>query len=538
MAPEGLLRRLITIQRHFLATLLGSAGAVVRERRAAGRKTRGPAFLALRVVAGLSRPFLDRAVADEPFAVQFRRRLEMLGPTFIKLGQILSLREDLLPPSVTRELFNLQDRLPAIRFERFRELIGGELERPVEEVFPWIDPEPLGSASIAQIHRARTVDDEDVILKLVKPGVRETLERDFILLRVLGWTLQRFLARYQPQRIVREFCDYTYKEIDLRREADNAETFTANFEDEPDIVFPHIYRQYSTSRLLCMEFFDGPKPSRDLVGTVAEEERQRIVDLGAAAIIRMLYRDGFFHADLHPGNLVLLKGNRVGFIDLGMVGRFNTELRRTLLYYYYCLANGDSENAARFLTSVADAEAGSDPEGFRKEVEEVSRRWARSSTFEDFSIGRMILESVTKAGHFRMYLPVEMVLMVKALITYEAVGQMLLPGLNVVEATKPQIGRIFLGQFSPLKLAQEGLRGAPDLVDAFLKAPALITEGLRYLEKTTRTPPENPLAGMRGTVLAGFALLSGAVLFSFGSPWPLWVGFFLLALVLALRRGH
>lgn len=508
------------------------------ERRRSGRKTAGIGFLLLRAFAAASRPFLDHRLVDLSFPVQFRRRLEMLGPAYVKLGQILSLREDVLPPSITAELQNLQDRLPAVAYPRFAELLEDELGRPPEELFSWIDEVPLGSASIAQIHRATTAEGDDVILKVVKPGIRETLERDVILLRLLGWLLQRFLSRYQPQRIVREFCDYTLKEVDMRREADNAETFQANFEDEPDIVFPRIHRRYSTGRVLCMQYLAGRKPSDPAVQALPDEDKDRLVELGAAAVIRMLYQDGFFHADLHPGNLLVLDDLKVGFIDLGMVGRFDTDLRRTLLYYFYCLVMGDSENAARFLAAVADAGPGADPDGFRREVEEVSRRWVKRATFDDYSIARLVLESVTRAGHYRMVLPVEMVLMVKALITYEAVGQKLRPGVDVAEVSRRHVGRIFVAQFSPLRLAREGLRGAPDLIDAVLKAPALITEGLRFLEKTTRQPQENPLAGMRGTVLAGFCLVAGAVLLAFGGPWPIWTVLFVLALILALRPGE
>ena len=143
-------------------------------------------------------------------------------------------------------------------------------------------------------------------------------------------------------------------EVDLSREADNAETFASSFKDQPDIVFPKIYREYCNQNLLCMEFLDGIKPTDAAAERLGQADRERLVDLGAEAIICMLYRDGFFHADLHPGNLIVLPGPRAGFIDLGMIGRFDDQLRRTLLYYYYCLVMGDSENAPRYLAALAD----------------------------------------------------------------------------------------------------------------------------------------------------------------------------------------
>jgi ubiquinone biosynthesis protein len=466
-----------------------------------------------------------------------RRRLERLGPTYIKLGQILSLREDILPKPVTDELKNLLNRLPVVPYDVFAARVEQDVGRPLDSMFSWVDPTPLGSASIAQTHRATTLSGDAVILKVVKPGIRETLKRDAVLLRLLGRFLQLFLARYQPKRVIDEFCDYTLKEVDLRREADNAETFQANFRDMPDVVFPRIWREYSGAGVLCMEFLDGVRPDTAEAQALPLEDRERLIDLGASSIIRMLYRDGFFHADLHPGNLLVLPGAKVGFIDLGMVGRFDDELRRTMLYYYYCLVMGDAENAARYLLAVAQTGAGGNPQGFRREVEEISRRWHRRSSFEGFSLAQLILESVQRGGQFRVYFPVEMVLMVKALVTFEGVGHILKPGFDVAEVSQTHIRRIFIHQFSPLRLMREGLRGAPDLVDALVKAPTLVTEGIRFLEKTTHRPRDNPFAGIRGTLLAGFCLVAGAILAAMKGPWPIYAALFAIALILAVRRG-
>lgn len=535
--PTGLVRRFFITWRHLSGLLLGGLVASVRARRQQDPPPRGVGFAAQRFAAWLARGVLDPGLSGLPFPEQFRRRLERLGATYIKLGQILSLREDLLPRSITDELKNLLDRLPVVPFSRYRELVAADLGRDVDEIFSWVDPQPLGSASIAQIHRATTREGDDVILKVVKPGIRETLKRDAILLRLFGRFLQLFLSRYQPRRIVAEFVNYTLREADMRREADNTETFAANFEDLPDVVFPRIYRQYSGESVLCMEFLDGFKPGDPRTQELVEPDRARLIDLGASAIIRMLYKDGFFHADLHPANLIILPGPKVGFIDLGMVGRFDEELRRTLLYYYYCLVMGDEVNAARYLAAVAQPGSGADEAGFRREVEEVSRRWRRHATFGEFSLARLILESVGMAGQFRMYFPVEMVLMVKALVTFEGVGHILESEFDVAEVSQSHINRIFVGQFSPLRLARESLRGAPEMVDALVKAPLLVTEGLRFLEQTTRQPPENPLSGMRGTLFAGFCLVAGAILVAFGGPWPLWVALFVLAAILIVRKG-
>jgi ubiquinone biosynthesis protein len=336
--------------------------------------------------------------------------------------------------------------------------------------------------------------------------------------------------------VLREFTDYTQRELDLRREADNAETFAANFRDTPDVVFPKIFREYSGRDVLTMEFLDGVKPSSPEASALGEQERERLIELGATAIIRMLYRDGFFHADLHPGNLLIMSGARVGFIDLGMVGRFTEELKRTLMYYYFCLVTGDSENAARYLSMVAHPGPRGDVAGFRREVEEICRRWSRSSAFRDYPLAQLILQSVGQGARFDMYFPVETVLMVKALVTFEGVGRMLKRDFDVKAVSQKQINEIFLAQFSPLRLAKDGLRTTPELVEALAKAPMLITEGLRLIENASQRPRENPFAGLKATLLGGSCVIAGAILLAFDRPWYAWVPLFALGLLFSFWR--
>lgn len=531
--PPGLVRRALTVNRHLLGLFAGGLVASARPRRH-GRPRRLASW-----VAALVRPFVRKDLVHEPFPVQLRRRLELLGPTYIKLGQILSLREDILPRAITDELHNLLDRLPNVPFPHVRAIVEADLDRPLEEAFLRVNPEPIGSASIAQIHRATTLEGDPVVLKVVKPGIREILARDARLLRILGRVLDLVVPQYQPRRIIAEFVDYTARETDLQREADSALAFAANFADEPDIVFPAVYPELCGPRVLCMEYLEGLRPDTQAARALPLDDRKRLVDLGAEGIIRMIYQDGFFHADLHPANLLALPGPKVGFIDLGMVGRLDDELRRTLVYYYYSLVNGDAENAARYLTAVAEAGRRADLAGFRREVADVSRQWRRAATFEGFSLGRLILESLRRGARYDLYFPIELVLMVKALVTFEGVGHTILPGVDIAAVSRRHIRMVFLRQFSPWRVVQDELRSTPDLVDALVKLPLLVTQSLRALEKSTRgTPPENPLAGMRGSLLAGFSLVAGAILLAFQMPWPLYGAFFALAAILALRPGN
>jgi ubiquinone biosynthesis protein len=517
----GLARRGRTTVRHFVQLLLGGYVSAVEERRRRGE--RGILFRLRASVAWAFGLFVDRDLALQPFAVQLRQRLEVLGPTYVKLGQILSLRMDVLPERITSELRNLLSHLPPVPFAEIAEIVESDLGRPLDAAFLEVDPEPLGSASIAQSHRAVTRDGRRVILKVVKPGIRELLQRDTALLRMLGHVLQLLLPRYQPRRVIEEFCDYTLREIDMPLEAENAETFAVNFSDLPDVVFPRIERELSGHRVLCMEFLDGVQPTVEVAERLPEEDRRRLIDLGAAAVIRMLYEDGFFHADLHPGNLLILPGPRVGFIDLGMVGRLDPSLRSDLL--------------ALFFSPVAQTEPASDVIGFRRAVRELCRRWRRSATFEEFSLALLMLEAVQLGARYQLYFPVEMVLMVKALVTYEGVGYLLDPDFNVAEVSQRHVNRIFRSQFSPLRLLREGLRGTPELLDAVGKVPILMNEALRSLELQSRRRPDGPLEGVRATLFGGAGLIAGAIVLASGGPWPVWVGLLSLGVLLSLRRG-
>lgn len=532
---EGLLSRLLTTYRHFLGLLFGGLLALVRIKQEEGTN-RGLRYFLLWTFTRPGWLLVDRELKRETLAVQLRRRLERLGPTYIKLGQILSLREDLLPLSITKELKHLLNRLPVVPLSVLEKIIEKDLKRPIDACFLHIDLIPLGSASIGQTHKAITIEGEAVILKVVKPGIRETLERDAKLLRILGFLAQLIIPRFMPKQLVDEFCTYTLREVDLRKEAENAETFTANFTDVPEVRFPKIYKAYSGRSVMCMEFFDGVNPDSQEARDLPEADRVRMTDLGAMSIIRMLYRDGFFHADLHPGNLIILPGPKVGFIDLGMVGRLDEDLKKALLYYYFALVMGDAENAARYLTAIAKPGPGANLAGFKRDATEIANRWKRASNFKEFSLGQLILESLSRGAEHRMYFPVEMVLMVKALVTFEGVGNVLTPGFDVAEVSKRHIRSILLQQFSPMRFFTEGMRGVPDLVDAMAKMPLLVSDGLKVLERFARQPTESPLSGLRGTLIAAACLVAGAICLSYKAHWAIWGGLFAIAFFLAVRR--
>ena len=532
--PVGLVGRFFMTLGQLLGLLLGAAHVFVRQQVAQGRANLP--LLVLRVALFFVRPFLDQSIIQQPFPVQFRRRLERLGPTYIKFGQILSLREDLLPASVTDELKNLLDRLPAVSFERYQELIVADLDRPLDTIFRWINPRPLGSASLAQTQRAQLHTGEYVAVKVLKPGVRQTIETDTKLLRLFGRLLQVFLSRYQPKRLIDEFCRYTLREVDLRFEADHAEVFAANFKDHPGILFPTIYREFSSRNVLCMQYFEGIKPGDRAAAMLTPQEKDKVIGLGVSAIIQMILRDGFFHADLHPGNLIILEDASVGFIDLGMVGRFDREMQKRLFNYFYWLVNGDPDNAARYLASLALPAKNSDVDGFRRAVSGLYDRWLRSANFKDFSLGQVVLQSVLLAGQYHIQYPGEVILMIKALVTVEGVGNMLQPGIDIVEISRKDVQRLMLAQFNPFTIIKASVLILPELVDIMSRSPLVLSEGLRQFESSLGKPSRAPSEGLVKTVLVLLCFLVIAALFASGAPWPLWASLVILALILALRE--
>ena len=532
--PDSLLRRLYVTVRNVLGLLFGGGFAYVRERKAQGTAS-NISMLFLRTILLFAWPFLNKELIGLPFPVQFRRRLEMLGPTYIKLGQILSLREDLLPKSITDELQNLLDRLPVVTFERYQELIETDLGVPPTSFCSWIDQYPLGSASLAQTHRARLNTGQQVVIKVIKPNVRETIQNDTTLLRILGIVLQAFLARYQPKRTITEFCTYTLREVDLRFEADNAETFAVDFRDMPDVRFPQVYRQFSGRDVLCMEFFKGRKPDAAAAATLTDAQKRRVVDLGVSSIVQMIFKDGFFHADLHPGNLLILDDMRIGFIDLGMVGRLDDGTRKTLLYYFYSLVMKEAENAARILATMAHKGPRSDAEGLRRELTDLNRRWASSSRHHRLSIAQLILQSIGLAGRYHVYYPEEVILMVKAMVTVEGVANILDPSIEMMVVARSYVYRIILFELNPATLYRRSLISAPEFLDIMLRSPMIIARELQQMDQRNQSGRTASFSGFKETILAGFLLVTSAVLAAGGVAWPIWVSLLIVALIVAIR---
>lgn len=530
---KSVINRFFLLYKHVVGLIVGAH--IARVRALPPYKRKGLRSAGSRLSAFFLRWFIKKELRKQPFEIQLRRRLEMLGPTYIKLGQIMAIREDILPQHVTNELKQLLDNLPEVPFDVIQKIIEESLGAPIKELFIEIKERPLGSASIGQTHRATTQRGKPVVVKVIKPGIRETILSDLKLLKILANLLELIIPRYQPELIINEFCNYTEREIDLTYEADHAEIFAANFAKYSNIVFPKIYRELSSRDVLCMEFLDGIKPNNPQIFQLKKADQRKIINLGAGAIIKMLYEDGFFHADLHPANLIVLPAAKVGFIDLGMVGRFDEKMKRIMLHYFYALANGDVERTAKHLLSMAKIGKGGDPEGFKRAVSDLFRRFLLQSANGNFSLAKLIVESLSIGGKFRIFFPVEMTLMVKALITFEGVGKYLDPKLNVPQISRRHIQQIYKRHFSPENLLNQFMQGMPELVEVAAHLPELIADSSRFWDRTVNPgPAENPLAGLRSSLIAGSCIVGGVIALVQGAHPALWILLFALGIILAI----
>jgi ubiquinone biosynthesis protein len=218
-----------------------------------------------------------------------------------------------------------------------------------------------------------------------------------------------------------------------------------------------------------------------------------------------------------------------------MVGRFDQDMQKRMFYYFYSLVAGDSANAARYLASMAIPGKKSDIDGFRRAVAELYWRWLRSPTFYDFSLGHVILESVVLAGQYHIQYPSEIILMVKALITVEGVGNQLIPGLDIASVARRPVQEILLHQFNPVDVFKRTIIVWPELVDILARSPLVLNEGIRFLENNLKQAPPSRLSGVSGAIFAGFCLVAAAIMVSLGGPWPLWLLLFILGILIALK---
>lgn len=409
---------------------------------------------------------LPAEIRRQPPEVRARLALEEMGPTFVKFGQILATRVDLLSPEWIAQLEELQDQTKALPFSQLKPQIESSLGLRLEECFREVDELPVGTASMAQVHRAVTLSGEEVVLKIRKPGIEAKIEADLRLMRKIAEIAEAQspeMRRYQPVEIMQEFERSLTRELDFSVEARNADRMRENLRELDFIKVPKIYWQWTSEDLNVQEFIRGiPSKKIDEIDATGGDRKQ-IARRGARAIWKMMLEDGFFHADPHPGNFIILPGNRIAMLDFGMVGRLTPTRRDQLIRLIRCVLMQESENATMVLVEWAGGRY-VNREALNAEVSSLLER------FDGVPIGELdvtaLLNDVASIlRNHTVRLPSDITLLVKACVTLEGFGRLIDPDFQLMEEAAPLLKRTLVNRYSPKMLAKSFRVRALDAVD-------------------------------------------------------------------------
>ncbi|NMO13695.1 AarF/ABC1/UbiB kinase family protein [Pyxidicoccus fallax] len=388
-------------------------------------------------------------------ARRFRMLLSDLGPTFIKLGQVLSTRADLLPAEYIDELSLLQDHVVPIPLEQVHAQIRESLGKEVQDLFAQIDPVPLAAASIAQVHRAITLQGDEVVVKVQRPGIAASIDSDLGVLRSLARLLEAVVEEtgvYTPSGIVDEFDRAIHEELDFINEANNIRAFLENHRERPYLKIPRVYSELSSRTVLTLEFIRGVKINQ---AQLAEEDRKVIAQHILEASFRQLFDDGLFHGDPHPGNILLLEGNRLALLDFGVVGRLTRPMQETLVMLCLAVALKDSDSVARILYRVGVPDARANLVGFRNDIEGILGQHL-ATTLGQVDTRSLLRDLLDLAVKYRIRIPKEYALLSRASVSTEGMLRSLYPEMNIIEVALPYAKELLAGRYDPSQL-QGGL---------------------------------------------------------------------------------
>jgi ubiquinone biosynthesis protein len=395
----------------------------------------------------------DLARLEPP--VQVRMALEELGPAFVKFGQLMAGRADLLGPEWIAELSKLHSRVPALPLDALRPQLRDDLGGEPEDVFARFDVLPLAGASIAQVHRARLKDGSEVVVKIRRPGIEATVEADLrLLLRLAALTETEFpaLKPYGPQRLVREFARSLRREMDLAVECRSAERVAKNLAPLGFVVVPRVHWQHTGTRINVQDWIDGI-PGEDLARVDgAGLDRIVLAQRGAQAVLKMIVQDGFFHADPHPGNVFYLPGNRIAFIDFGMVGRLAPQRREELLTLLLGLVQHEPQAVADVLLDWTGDDHGVDLNQLETEIEAFVEQY-HGTPLAELSLGQMLADVTTILREHKLALPSDLALLIKAFISLESMGRGLDPSFHMASEALPLLREAVRARWQPRALA-------------------------------------------------------------------------------------
>lgn len=417
--------------------------------------------------------------------VRVRLALEELGPTFVKLGQILSTRPDLLPPAYIAELSKLQDTVPPAPREEVMPLIERELGAPLDTLFATFDPEPIAAASLAQVHAATLPGGDEVVVKVQRPGIRPIIEVDLEILRDLARPAQERTSLGQLcdlAEIVEEFAFTLRNELNYRREGLNADRFRLNFAQEPYLYIPRVYWGYTTEQVLTLERISGIKIDDIAALDAAEYDRHHIALNAARIIIKEVLVDGFFHADPHPGNFVVMPGHIIGAMDFGMVGHLSRRLKENLVRLYIVSVSLDSEGIVDQLIRMGATQRRVDREHLRRDLERLLTKY-RGLPLKQIRAREVVEEVMPMVYRHHLQLPSNLWLLGKTLAMMEGIGLQLDPDFDVFAVSQPYVRHFLWQMYSPTVLGRRLVTGVSDWSDLLRGLPQMVPRLLDQAER-------------------------------------------------------
>lgn len=414
-------------------------------------------------------------------AVRFRRVLEDLGPTYVKLGQVMSTRPDVLPSSFINELKRLQDNVPPLGIEEIRAQVEDALGQPIDEVFASFDEKPIGAASIGQVHKATLHDGRTVVIKVQRPGIESKIRSDLDILYSLSKLLEATIQEvelYSPSGIIREFSSALLAELDFQNEARNMREFARNFDEVKEVSVPEVIDELTTSQVLTMAFVDAQKLSAIVGGTPrAQLVLKELLD----SIVKMVLYDGFFHGDPHPGNIFVREDNTLVFIDFGMVGRLSAAQQDEVINLIIAVLTGDVDGISRTLLRMGRPVGRVNLREFKADVVRIRDAYLLSN-LADINVTQFVQEVMDAAQHHRIQINSSYAVLVKTAMTIEGIMRALEPDLDIIALATPYVKQLTLRRFSARKVATGALQTSMALSGFISKLPEQMDQVLMDLE--------------------------------------------------------
>jgi ubiquinone biosynthesis protein len=417
--------------------------------------------------------------------VQLRSTLEELGPTFMKLGQVLSTRADLLSPEFLSELSSLQDQAPEIPIAVVLETIQAELGEPASKKFASFDNKPLATGSIGQAHLATLVDGTEVVVKIRRPGAVEQIDEDLKLLHRLAAIVNGRLEaarEFDLVGIVKEFDSSLRAEVDYLHEGHNAERFSRNFKQSEHVHIPRIFWETTTTRVLTMERIKGNRITDVEALHAAGINCDAVAESATKVVLKMLLDDGFFHADLHPGNLFIESEARIGLIDFGMVGQLDEETKSGLGRMMFAVVTRDSDELVDTMLALGVATRGIDRAALRRDLGDLVEQYYDQAIGET-KLGVFLNDIFAVVRLHRLLMPSALSMLAKTVVTAEGMVAQLDPGFQMMEATEPFVRRLIMKRNSPEVWAQRFGKAAPDIMWLMAETPKIVRGALGSFQK-------------------------------------------------------